>query len=555
MTSSRHPETGPLRLGACVRSTPRAVWALAALFAALMAAYSLLVPVYHGADESKHVDMLVAVREPGGWPAEHERVMNEQVLESTRAAGYAPGRDARTAEEAVPRAQRPTLDELAADAPSTVPSQMWQHPPLGYVTTAITLGVVTAVVPAPGGWAHDQIVGLARLLGGLLLVPLPLLAFWTARRLGGRGAATSAAVLAVAVPGVVHVGATVNNDGLLIVLVGAVTLPLVFIATGDLSLRTALTTGLLAGFALLTKGFALFVPAWIIAAYLLAAWRGGRRSLRPAATAAALSVGVAGLVGGWWWLRNLRDLGVVQPQGLPPSPVGSDFSPELAPWLARLASTLPRTFWGSFGWVEAPLPWAAVGAAAGVITLGLVIALVTRRRGQRWRRADVALLLGAVAGTAAIMVYGSWTTYLDTGRRAAMHGRYLMAGVIGLVVAAALGLTVRLNRRWAALLPLGLLAGAGALHLLAGVVMVDRFWRPADASYGDGLASMLAWSPWPPAVAVATGALVAAAFVWAASELGWSARRARRRSTPDPQTSERAESATPATTADNPAGT
>lgn len=530
-TSGEGAAAGGLRLGACLRTTPRVVWALAALFGTVMAAYTVLVPTYHGPDESKHVDMLFAVVEPGGWPTERERFMNEQVVESSRAAGYEPGRRARTADEAVPRGRRPTFDELAPDAPSAVTSQMWQHPPLGYVVTAVTLGFVTAVVPTAGGWAHDQVVGLARLLDALVLVPLPLLAFWAARRLGGRRAATAATVLAVAVPGVAHIGATVTNDGLLITLIGLATVGLVHVATGDLSLRTALLVGLTAGLALLTKGFALFLPAWITAAYALAVWRGGQ--VRRAATAGALAMGVGSAVGGWWWLRNLLDLGVVQPQGFSPTPAATGFVPDVSQWFATLVDVTPRTFWGYFGWTEAPLPWAAVGVAATVVTAGVTLAMVRRPAAARWRRGDVGLALGGLAGTGAIMAYGSWSLYAITGRVGAMHGRYVMPGLVGLMTAAALGLTAALPPRLRRALPVALLAGAGGLHLLAAAVLLHRYWMPRGDSYADGIAAMLSWSPWSPAVASTAAVLAVGTFSWAAAELALAARRPRRHASAD----------------------
>lgn len=562
-------DTGPLRLSACVRSTPRAVWALAVLFAALMAAYAIAVPAYHGPDETKHVDMLVAVTEPGGWSGAPERLMNQRVVESTRAAGYEPGRQARSAEEAVPRHRRPAMSALGPDGPSTVTSQMWQHPPLGYAVTAAALRVVTGGVSTARGWAHDQVVGMARLLDALVLVPLPLFAYWATRRLGGEPAARSAAVLAVAVPGLAHIGGTVTNDGLVIALVGLATVPLVYVATGDLSARTAVLVGLVAGLALLTKGFALVLPAWIGAAYLLAAWRGGRQRVLPAAGAGTLALGLAAAVGGWWWVRNVRDLGVVQPQGFSPPPAGADFTPDLAAWLMTLSRVTPRTFWGHFGWTEAPLPWTLVGVATAVVAAGVVLALVrgpagTWRRADgallrapagTWRRADVALLLGALAGTAAIMLYGSWTLYTGSGRQGAMHGRYLMPGLVGLAAAAALGLAAGLHRRGARWLPVVLLAGAVTVHLVAGVVLLERYWMPSGATYRDGLAAVLAWSPWSPAISASSVAAVVAAGGWAAAEAARAARRDRPHPTADHSSSDSAATRLTATPVDRPAGT
>lgn len=490
------------------------------MFAAAMGLHAILVPLYHGPDESKHVDMLFAVREPGGWPGPPGRRMNEQVVRSTQAVGFEPGRAARTADEAVPRAQRPALEELAPDTPSEVRNQMWQHPPLGYVGTAAALGVVTAVVPASAGWSHDQVIGLARLLDGLVLVPLPLFAYWAARRLTGPGtAASSAAVLAAAVPAAAHIGGTVTNDGLLVALLGLLTVPLVHVATGDLSLRTAAVTGVVAGLALLTKGFALFAPLWIASAYALAAWRGGPALRRRAGAAAAVAAGLLGVVGGWWWLRNLLQLGVVQPQGIVFPAASPGFVPDVGSWVAAAARLLPRTFWGYFGWIEAPLPWPAVAAAAGVVTAGVALAVAARPPQARWRRADVALLLGALAGTAGIMLYGSWSIYAATGERVALHGRYLLPGLVGLAVAAALGLATAVPTRWRRALPAGLLAGAGALHVTAFAALLDRYWMPAGATYAEGVGAALAWSPWEPTIAAGAVLLGAGAFGWALVDL------------------------------------
>ncbi len=53
--------------------------------------------------------------------------------------------------------------------------------------------------------------------------------------------------------------------------------------------------------ALLTKGLALYLPLTMELGYLVAVCR---TSLRWALPAAALAMGVAFCLGGWWWVRN-----------------------------------------------------------------------------------------------------------------------------------------------------------------------------------------------------------------------------------------------------------
>src|SRR5699024_4452938 len=111
------------------------------------------------------------------------------------------------------------------------------------------------------------------------------------------------------------------------------------VLVGNTALSTAIGLGFLAGAALLTKGFALVLPVWILAAYVLLAWRVYKRHKRqwqaavPVMTAAATSLVTAIVVGGWWWFRNLRVYGTVQPDALPRPDAPADFTPDVLQWL------------------------------------------------------------------------------------------------------------------------------------------------------------------------------------------------------------------------------
>lgn len=500
---------GPLRLLACVRATPVAVWLLTGLFGLVIASYALALPVYHGPDEDRHVDMLIKVAE-GDIPLEPGTPVSEEVSESTRVTGYQPGRGARSPEEVVPRQDRRSFDTLAAD-PEQEPqqsNQMWQHPPLAYVLTTGVLTLTPALDSGADAWASDQAVSAGRMVGALLVMPLPLFAFWATRRLAGTSPpALAAAVMAGAVPGVAHIAGTVTNDSLLIALLGFLTVPLAFVGTGDLSLRTAVLTGVAGGLALLTKGFALIVVAWMGAAYLLGLWRGRRATLGPAAGSGALALGIAGLLGGWWWLRNIAVHGTLQPRaqrGEVPNDL-SDLS--VFHWLEEVWDITPPTFLGAFGWLEGHLAGGARWSAGLVLLTGIVLAFVLRRRSDPWRRADLVLALGAVAGTAAIMLIGSLDHYYATGGRIGLHGRYLMGGMVGMAAVAGIGLATALRpvARW---VPAVLLVAGTTLHGFGLSTMLDRFYIPEGADARDGLMSLITWSPWSLRVLVVVAVLV-----------------------------------------------
>lgn len=79
-----------------------------------------------------------------------------------------------------PREDRPSFDALggAAPDPSGPANQMVQHPPLAYWLDALVLRL-----PGVGTLAWDLQVWLLRLLGIVLVLPVPFLAWAATRRL------------------------------------------------------------------------------------------------------------------------------------------------------------------------------------------------------------------------------------------------------------------------------------------------------------------------------------------------------------------------------------
>jgi small subunit ribosomal protein S36 len=494
---------------------PRAVWALTLLHGLLLVHWSMLVPVYHAPDEPAHVDQVFVVRTGSGWPEPDSRFLSGQIVESFQRSFFDPHGEPRDARSAEPRGRRPTFRELGRDGQTQSPNQQWQHPPLYYVWVATTVSATAALVPLPGGWAYDQMIWLMRFAGGiLLLLPLPALGWLAARRLGAPPpAAAMAAVLPLAVPQLTHIGSTVNNDNLLTLATGLLTVLVAAVLAGDVTTRTAVKTGLVTVGALLTKGFALVLPMVVGVAYGLV-WLRARSAAVVRSLVTALAV--AALGGGWWWLRNLVAYGTLQPQDSRFARPAAESAPLFGDWLWWLGVLMVRRFWGWFGWYEAAMPAWVAWTATGVVLLGVVLAFALRGDDRPTRPALLVLLLPFLL-ILGVVLGGGWAMFSHSGVPDGLQGRYLFPGLVGLGVVTGIGAARALGRhaRWGVVT---LLVLAGAMQVAGSHAALMEFW---GVGHGEltSIRALLAWSPWPPAVLWASWVGAGLAGVWALVEL------------------------------------
>ena len=443
--------------------------------------------------------LAVARGQAAPWPEPSGRDVGLQVAVSLAAANYLDPVTLQDqtaapflASSAPPRAQRPRFSALADDvAFPPFGNQMPQHPPLFYLLAGTLVRLL-----ALERLSWDVVVWLLRLLNVALATPLPLLAFLAARRLLAERVAVAAAVVPLTIPQLAHVGSTVNNDGLLILTFGVLTVLLASVIAGDRDPRTALAVGAVGGLALLTKGFAILIPAWIVMVY---AWTAvvtrarAQRALRDG----LLALGTAMAVGGWWWVRNLVRYGTVQPGGFPfPYTAPEVVQPRLVTLLEQAVVSLSASYWGVFGWLQLPLP-AVLTSVASAVALALVAVGLAARR-------ELILLAVPTLGSLAIVLWGAWEHYRVYDVIRGLQGRYLFAGVVGLAVIVACGadrLLVWGSRGRvppAGMLPLSLLAAAVALQATGAATLLDGFWsRPAGTGVVEGVRALLAWSPAP----------------------------------------------------------
>jgi 4-amino-4-deoxy-L-arabinose transferase-like glycosyltransferase len=508
---------------------PLTVWAVTALHVGLLLTFSVLYPPFTGFDETQHVDAVLSIRHGDGWPAPQERELSEGIVAVAtpllQAASALPFSD----DEVLPRDERPSVAELGVERDSVgqlLPNQITQHPPLYY---ALQAGVL-AVLPGSADWPFDRTVGVLRLVSVLLMAPLPLLAWGTARALRAPPlAAQVAALLTVSVPQLQRVGSSVNNDAAYTLAFTTVLLLLARVAGGDVRRRTVVLTGVAVGVAMLTKGFALVLPLAVGLAFLV----GGRRDSSDGATTRSwtagllpgfLSLVVAFVVGGWWWLRNILLYGTVQPSGWPAryrdvlrlEPRAPGEPAPLGPFLEGSYSRLSERFWGGLAinyvgpdsfphWLTNALAVAAlVAVGAAVVGAG------------RSRLPLVVAVLVPFASTVGIIGYGIWTGYTYSLDFPGAQGRYLFGNLPSLAAAVALGLLV-LARRARAVVPVGAALLALGMQAAGLYSVLSRSWLPAYDGrgrverYREALDGIVGYAPWPTAATLAAFVLTALA--------------------------------------------
>jgi 4-amino-4-deoxy-L-arabinose transferase-like glycosyltransferase len=400
--------------------TRREVWTVAAItaaFTALVAFWTILTPLYDAPDEPLHFNSAVRLAEGGGWPAPGDAELQTMIL-AARGEGN------------LPASERSTFLELRESHPGyRGVDQMTQHPPLYYAYSAAVLSAVDFMN------IRADLALLAVRLGGLLFViPLPLLAWASVRRITRSSRAAIVASTAVfAVPQLAHIMGSVSNDGMAVLFSSVVVWLAIRIMTGDSRWITTVGIGVALALALFTKGTTL--PLVPFVAIVMLIWptglRIGRRVLH-AAVAMAIAFG-----GGWWWARNLLVYGSLQPDGLkyPTQPWPPGTGPRIFSFIDAAWGGLPTSFWGNFGWLSHPLP-AVLSDVLTVLAAGVIAGFAFRK--SRVRGMMIALASLPVIFLVALIAT-TWAGYVRTQLPAGMQGRYFFVVLIALVVLSAVG--------------------------------------------------------------------------------------------------------------------
>lgn len=452
---------------------------LAVFFFATACLWALILPPFSGPDEISHYNSVVRVMTGGGWPAPYEARITDATITAVAESG-GEFLDQRLAE--LPQPADRSLVGQGTEWDRSARDQMVQHPPAYYYL----IGKVLALL---GGdqlrWDSAQLA--MRAMSALVFAAaIPFVAGAARWVVGSRRAGIVGAGLLLLVPFFTNGGGFITNDSLLILTCSAALYFAVRSTTArpPAALVLLVLSGAALGAALLTKGLALMLIPVIATLGIMAAWRsfaGWKRLL-----VALVPMGVAFVVGGWWWLRNLLVLGKLQPSQLGDresreTPIDG-YDPLM--FLGNFFVRLNRTFWGRGGREDMAFPALIPDVAGVVFVVLLIVAFVVARR-----RGILAILWAFPVLVLVTLIGNAHSVYWDLGDPSrGVQGRYLFAGIVAFAATFAVlfyAATRRASDRWRRWASAIVVTAAAGTTWVAAIWLFFRLW-------GDGSAPLRA---------------------------------------------------------------
>lgn len=343
-----------------------------ALFVGVFAAYLLTgalfavnTPAWQAPDEPAHYNYVRQIAqdgccpriEPGDWQSEYQRR-----LTANRFAPQLLG----------------SLDTIQYED---------HHPPLYYLLASIAFKL------------SDGSLTVLRLFSVALGAATVILSYLVSRRVIPSRPQIALAVMALVafLPQRLAMTSAVNNDALAEVIVGLGLLWIIRCLRGDNI--PAWQLGVIAGLALVTKITIYFLTLLLPLAILLR-WRKSERQLSTLARELTVFAGVALVIGGGWWLRNISVYGFPDLLGLAAHDAvvtdqlrTSDYIARhgWGTYLGQILSVTFKSFWGQFGWMALPLDNVLAGwiyRGFGLLTLTGITGLLLKLRPLRAKSAN-----------------------------------------------------------------------------------------------------------------------------------------------------------------------
>lgn len=394
------------------------LWVIVVAGVALAAGYALGVPPWNAPDEPAHYNYVRHVATTGQLPELKPGDWDAQLLERLKAAKF-------------PRSE--PVDSIAYEG---------HQPPLYYLL-ASPLYNATARLPL------QERVGALRLLSVALSGVTVVLAFLAARLLFPQDRPLQLAVAGFIafLPMRSAVAGSISNDALAELVATLLLWMVLWITRGGFRRKQALLLGLLMGGALLTKMTIYGLLPLTLLAALFAPGRGkGAEDARIShrLKLAGLSVIVALVVGGWWFVRNGLLYGPTDVFGLQRHDQVVVGQPRLerldGAALSYLGTTLFKSFWGQFGWMGILIDerlYFVLMLVSGLTAFGILLFFgrVVFDKGllNSHQKASLALMAMAV-----LVVLGQVGLYNLSFIQA--QGRYLYPGLLPIALFFVLGL-------------------------------------------------------------------------------------------------------------------
>lgn len=519
-----------------------------AAFGLLGVVWSIVAPLMEAPDEPDHLALVLYLADGHGYPSYDGLQSPDATYRLCRTFASATRACPRKGEtftatstrrhpvaDAPPHAARPAWNDLGGAKPVGRLNQMPQHPPLYYEAMATVLRVERSVHGGP--LSLDRELALLRFANALMLAPLPLIAWWGARRFGlDDTTASAAALVPFGVPMLTHIGSTLNNDNLLN-LAGAIVIALLAgVVRGDRSLRTAGAVGVATGIALLAKASAVIFPPLVVLAYVIGWWTArprhdgeapaeGGRSALTWARALFLGGAVTAAVAAWWYVGNRIRTGsfapTIEDRRFGPDLAPPGFHPDLGTFFSTFLRSVNGRFWGAFGWYSVRFSAALGWVATAVVFVAVFSALATRilpgvgdpAPERPPGRLGMTFLLAPVVALVAFVAIRAYSLYATTSQFIFLQGRYLFAGIAGLAVVIAVGVRRVAGRATVAVVAVVV----GAMQTWALYRVLSGFWGGPGLGPRGQYRAMAAYSGWPEGVVALFCALAAAsalALAW-----------------------------------------
>lgn len=535
MTGQESPDASGRSNKRAVPPIPSVIWWITALHVSLLLAYSVLLPTYRAPDEPLHVDLAHVFSDELRYPAWDEGSTGAGIQKSLSLMRFGQRSAHLTAEQAVPKDERPSIEELEGDREPQGINQQSQHPPLYYALTGTTMRVIEGVVGDPvGSFALETWV--YRLMGLLLVAPLPLIIWRIGSVLGVHSTVgVAAALVPLGIPQLTHIGSSVTNDTLAMLLFWALTPVVIRVADGALRPRTAALGGALTGLALFTKGFGTLMVPWMAVALGIALLRQGRAAWRAVATSGAVFLATSTVFGGWWWIRDLVLYGEFGPSRFDQLVRDHEGAGGFLTFLDTWGTQTTWRFWGDFGWYDTRLPGTVIVAATLVCVALIAVALASRHRMVASPLGNRVLLLMPLVLLVVSQFQVAYSEHQRTSLFPGLQGRYWFGAIAAMspLIALGLGTLMRRRLRW---VPVVVLGGVAAMQILAVSVLLGFYWGEPHSALADRLRAVVAWTPLPGEL-IGVGAIAAAliAATTVAQVALFSAHSPARQSPPDHQ--------------------
>jgi hypothetical protein len=386
------------------------------VYLAIGGLYAIYTPPWQVPDEPAHYNYIAQVAGDGCCPVITPGDYDQAELEYLKANGFPEGTD---------------LSDIEYED---------HQPPLFYL--------IAAPLFAASGGDLTALRLFAVLIGaGVVIVTFLVVArLWPERPM----LALAAAAFVAFVPQHVAMMAGVNNDGLTELSVGlALLASLAYLGNpvreGEPTVRRLhpALLGLAMGTCLVVKTTAYLPAAAAIATAIILRWRYEREPLSWLAREFAWAGGIALLVGGAWWARNVAVYGWPDLLGLEvhdqvvigqPRTADAIGQAGLAAHLGNLLTVTFHSFWGQFGWMGVPMPrrtYQLLGIYSVWVAMGYVWLMRSSWRRLAWEKWAGLAVLGVALGATVLAFAGYNLTFVQ------FQGRYLFPAlpVFGLAAA------------------------------------------------------------------------------------------------------------------------